>query len=167
MAAKRAAGREIVCPGKARNVAAGHVAPTAAADQHHRPFCGCEQPAQLGEVARSRVGADRAVGAGHRGDAAIAQHVLGQRQDHRTRPAGGRDLEGLVDQLGDALGQIDLCNPFRERREHFAEIDLLKGLAVELVAGDLADENDHRRRILEGGVDADRGVACARTASHE
>ena len=113
------------------------------------------------------MGPDRAVGAGHRGDAAIAQHVLRKSQDHRTRAAGRRHLEGLVDQLGDALGQIDLCHPFGERREHLAEIDLLKGLAVELMAGDLADENDHRRRILEGGVDADRGVAGAGTPGHE
>jgi hypothetical protein len=34
----------------------------------------------------------------------------------------------------DALGRIDLCHPFGERREHFAEVDLLEGLAVDLMA---------------------------------
>ena len=91
----------------------------------------------------------------------------GKRQHDRARPAGGRDLKGLVDQLGDALGHVDLRHPFGERREHLAEIDLLKGFAVDLVARDLADQHDHRRRILKRGVDADRGVAGAGPARHQ
>ena len=82
-------------------------------------------------------------------------------------PPGGRDLKRLVDQLGDALGHVDLRHPFGERREHLAEIDLLEGLAVDLMARDLADQHDHRRRILERGMDADRGVAGAGAARHQ
>ena len=96
----------------------------------------------------------------------VAQHILGQRQHDRARPAGSRDLKGLVDQLGDALGNVDLRHPFGERREHLAEIDLLEGLAVDLMARDLADQHDHRRRILKGGMDADRGVAGPGPAGH-
>ena len=78
-----------------------------------------------------------------------------------------RDLERLVQQLGHALGHVDLRHPFRERRVHLAEIDFLKRLAVDLVTRDLTDQHHHRRRILVRGMDADRGVARAGAARHE
>jgi hypothetical protein len=110
---------------------------------------------------------DRAVGAGNGGGAALAQHVLGQGQYHRPGPTRGSDPECLVDELGDALAEVDLRHPFGQRREHPAEIDLLKRLAVELVARHLADQHDHRRRILKRRVNADRRVAGARPARHQ
>ena len=125
------------------------------------------EPAQFGEVGGAGMGAHRAVGADRRDRGGVAQHVLGQRDDDRAGAAGGRDLERLVEQLGDALGHVDLRHPFGERRVHLAEIDLLEGLAVDLVARHLADQHDHRRRILERGVDADRGVAGAGAARHQ
>jgi len=76
-------------------------------------------------------------------------------------------VKGLADQLGNPLGLVDLRHPFGERPEHAAEIDLLEGLALDLVARDLADEQDHRRRILHRGVDRDRGVGGARPAGDE
>src|SRR5206468_11352285 len=51
--------------------------------------------------------------------------------------------------------------------EHLAVVDLLKGLAVALVAGDLADEQDHRRAVLERGVQPDARVRRAGAARHE
>jgi hypothetical protein len=111
--------------------------------------------------------AHRAVGADRRDRGGVAQHVLGQRDDDRAGTAGGRDLERLVEQFGHPFGHVDLRHPFGERREHFTKIDLLKRLAVDLMARDLADEHDHRRRILKGRVDADRGVARAGAARHQ
>ena len=82
-----------------------------------------------------------------------------------------RDVEGARDVFGQAVGRVDLADPLREaeraRAEHLPVVDLLEGLAVALVARDLADEQDHRRRVLERGVQADRGVARARPARHE
>ena len=109
----------------------------------------------------------RAIRADHRGGGALAQHVLGQRDDNRAGAARTRDLKRLVQQLGHALGHVDLRHPFGERRVHLAEIDFLKRLAVDLVARDLTDQHDHRRRILVRGMDADRGVARAGAARHE
>jgi hypothetical protein len=71
------------------------------------------------------------------------RHVLGQ-------PVG------IVD-LGDPLGEAE-----RAGAEHLPVVDLLERLAVALLARDLADEDDQRRRVLERGVDADRRVARAR-----
>jgi len=113
------------------------------------------------------MGAHSPVRARDRGGASIAQHVLRQRQDHWARPSGNGDLKALVDQFGDALGHVDLRDPLGERGEHFAEIDLLEGLAVNLMARNLADQRDHWGRILEGGVDSDRRVAGAGAAGDE
>ena len=85
------------------------------------------------------MGMHGAVGTDHRGCAVVAQHILGQCEHDRTRASGGGDLKSLVDQLRDALGHVDLRDPFGERREHLAEIDLLEGLAVDLMTRDLAD----------------------------
>jgi hypothetical protein len=40
-------------------------------------------------------------------------------------------------------------------------VDLLEGFALHGVAGDLADEQDHRRRVLLGDVDPGAGVGGA------
>ncbi len=113
------------------------------------------------------MGPHRAVRPDRLGGIAVAQHVLGQRHDDRPGPPGGRDLERLVHQLGHPVGEVDLRHPFGERRVHLAEIDLLEGFAVDLVARHLADQHDHRRRILKGGMHPDRGVAGAGAARHQ
>ena len=52
-------------------------------------------------------------------------------------------------------------------REESGEVDLLEALAVAVAARDVADEQDHRGRILEGDVDAAAGVGRAGTAGDE
>ena len=75
-------------------------------------------------------------------------------------------MEGARDVFGDPRSDVDLRRPFGDRAEHLAVIDFLKRLAVHHVAADLADQHDHRRRILERGMDADRRMARAGTARH-
>ena len=113
------------------------------------------------------MGAHRPVRADQRRRAPIPQHILRQRQHDRSRPSGGCDLKCLVDEFWDALGHVDLRDPLGERRKHLAEIDLLEGLAVDLVARHLADEHDHRRRVLKGGMDTDRRIARAWASRHQ
>ena len=76
-------------------------------------------------------------------------------------------MEGLAHQLGDAPRIVDLRHPFGDRPEHAAEVDLLEGLALGLVAGDLADQQDERRGILEGGMQPDGGIGGAGAAGDE
>ena len=97
----------------------------------------------------------------------VAQHVLGQREHHRAGPAGGRDAIGAGDIFGDAAGILDPRRPFGDRAEEGGEVDLLEALAVAVAARDVADEQDHRGRILEGDVDAGAGVGRARAAGDE
>jgi len=156
---ERATDRQMICLGKIGDIAAGFVGPAAAANQHHWPLRPGEKPAHLGKILGSGMRAHRPVGADHNCCSAIAEHVFGQRQYDRPRPAGGRDLKALIDQLRNALGHFDLRDPLGEWREHLAKIHLLEGLAIDLMARDLAYQNQHRRRVLERGMDADRGVA--------
>ena len=101
----------------------------------------------------------------------VRQHVLGQHQHDRAGPALHRGVEGARDVFGQAVGVVDLADPLghaqRAGAEHLPVVDLLEGLAVALVAGHLADEQDHRRAVLERGVHADAGVGRARAAGHE
>jgi hypothetical protein len=60
--------------------------------------------------------------------------------------------------LRQPVGPVGLEHPLREAAEHPLVIDLLEGLASAQAARHLADEQDHRRRVLRGRVDADRGV---------
>ena len=47
------------------------------------------------------------------------------------------------------------------------EVDFLEALAVAVGAVEVADEQDHRRRILEGDVDSGAGVGRAGAAGDE
>ena len=62
---------------------------------------------------------------------------------------------------------IDLHSPLRQRPEKGGVIHLLKGLSTHHIGADLADEQDHRNRILHGGMNADRGVGCPWPARNE
>ena len=104
---------------------------------------------------------------GVRGLAAFHHHVLGQRQHDRAGTPVHRGVEGMAHHLGDAARIADLGRPFRGVAEHLLDVDLLEGLALARFAGDLADEEDERRRILKGGMDADHGVARAGPARHQ
>ena len=56
---------------------------------------------------------------------------------------------------------IDLRDPLGHLAEHASIVDFLEGLAVQMLTRALADQQDHRRRILERGVHAYRGVRRA------
>ena len=98
---------------------------------------------------------------------ALLQHVGRQADDHRTGAATGRGVEGARNDFGDAGRVVDLGRPFRHAAENRATVDLLERLALTNVAVDLADEQDHRRRILVGDVNAGHRVGGARSPRHE
>ena len=76
-----------------------------------------------------------------------------------------------ADVFRQAIGVVHFADPLGEAErpgpEHLPVVDLLERLAIALAARDLADEQDHRRRVLERGVHADCRVARARAARHE
>ena len=141
--------------------------PERAARHDQRPLGGGERVAdrrhlRLGH-ARHGAGGGREVG-----DVGLGrQHVLGQRQHHRAGAPGAGEVEGAGDVFGDALGLVDLGHPLGQPAEHLAVVDLLERLAVAVGPGDLADEQDHRGRVLLGDVDAGAGVGGAGAAGDE
>src|SRR3546814_8626041 len=71
-------------------------------------------------------------------------------------------MEGTADELGNAVGPIDLTDPLADRPEHAAIVDLLKAFALYHMGPDLTNEEDHRSRVLECRVQTDGGIAGAR-----
>ena len=82
-------------------------------------------------------------------------------------PAVGGGVERARDQLRNARRIVDLGHPFGDRAEHRAVVELLERLAVAHVAPDLADEQDHRRRVLSGNMQAGRRIGGAGPAGDE
>ncbi len=109
-----------------------------------------------------RIDARRVSALGARGE-----HVLGKRQHDGTRTAGHRDPVRMRQVFGNALRAIDLRNPLGYAAVHLAIVDFLERFAVDHVAADLADEDDHRRGILSGCVNADGRIRRARAAGHK
>lgn len=141
--------------------------PASAADDRDGGFRGGEEIGEL--LHRLRIGrlADafdaRAI---DRHDF-VEQHVLGQCEDDRAGAAVHRDGVGARDIFGDAARIVDPRGPFGERGEHRGEVDFLERLAIAGAAIDIADEEDHRLRILAGHMDADRRVGGAGAARDE
>jgi len=140
-------------------------------DRDREGFQEVDFPAFFGPIAKwaARIGL-----LGERRDARavghvdlVAQHVFGQREHHRAGAAGGREAVGAGDIFRDSPRVLDSRSPFGDWRKEGGEIDLLEALAVAVAARDVADEEDHRGRILEGDVDAGAGVGCARAAGDE
>ncbi len=111
-----------------------------------------------------RIGGDRdridAWSVGHR--RLGGQHVLGQCEHHRAWPSRHREPPGVRHVLGNPLRPIDLRRPLGDAAVHAPVVDLLERLAIGQVGADLADQNHHRRRVLLGCVNADRGIRGAR-----
>ncbi len=84
----------------------------------------------------------------------VAQHIFRDREHHRAGAAGGGDAVSAGDIFGNAARVVDPRRPFGDRREESGKVDFLKALAVLVGAVEVADEQDHRGRILEGDVDA-------------
>jgi len=91
----------------------------------------------------------------------VLLHFLGQGDDDRAGATAGGDIDGVGNDLGDAFGVVDLGDPFGEGCEHLAVIDFLEGVATGVLVRDLADEQQHRRAVLVGDVDADGAMAGA------
>ena len=167
LAAKRAGGREPVGLGKRDDVANRLRRPRAAAEQHQRPSRSGEQLAQPRHLGRTRACLHRFVGCGIDRRRGLAQHVFGEHDHHRAGPSGSRQRKRSRRQLRDAGRVVDLHHPLGHLAVHPAEVELLERPAPKKGARDLADEEDHRRRVLIGRVHADARVGRARTARNE
>ena len=97
----------------------------------------------------------------------LREHVLRERQHDGSGPARDRDRERLRHVLGDPLGTVELPRRLRDAAEDLRVVELLPRLAPAERTRHLADEQDHRRRVLLRGMDADRGLRRTGTARDE
>ena len=162
LAAEGGGHRQMVGLGKARQIGDALIRPTRPADHDERAFSRAQAGVQISHGGgRRRAGDPRRLG-GVGDRRLIAQHVLGQRQHHRTRPAAHRRGVGAGDVFGYPFGAVDLGHPLGQRAEHGAVIYFLERFTVAVAARYLADKEDHRRRILARGMDTDGGVGRPR-----
>ncbi len=88
----------------------------------------------------------------------LVEQVLGDRQDDRS----GSSAERLAARLGHGVGDLGrrarLGCPLGQTADRRDLVDLLERLASADLPLDLADQDEHRGRILAGGVDADAEV---------
>ena len=158
---------EVVAFGERPQVGPPGIRPSATADQQHRSLGACEDTAHRGNVAIRRwPPVDLHAWPGNSGRQ-FPQHVFRERHHHWTRPVRARHDHGPFDDRRDVVGRLDLDDPLGEVVEERAVLDLLEGLEAPVLEFDLADEEQHRRRVLTCGVDADRGVGGARATGHE
>ena len=91
----------------------------------------------------------------------LVEEVLGQRQQDRSGSSAERLADRLVHDGRDLVRGRRLGGPLGEPAERRDLVDLLERLAPEVRALDLADEREHRARVLAGRVDPDREVRAA------
>ena len=166
-AAKRGRDRQGEALGEALQRRACRLRPAAAAEERDRPGGRPDELLQPAHVGLPRPGLHRREGRRILDRDRLRQHVLRQRDHHRAGAAAGRDIEGARDELGDAGRVVDLGRPFRDRAENRPVVELLEGLALTHVAGDLADEQDHRGRILARHMHSGRRIGGAGAAGDE
>ena len=152
---------------EAAQVSAGRRVPAAAACKQEGALCASQHVGQLRErgIRRRRLDGLPATRVHHL--RASREHVFGQREHDGPHAPARSNLVGARNELGNAIGAIDLRHPFRHRTEHAPVVDFLKRLALHEVAPDLPDEENHRRRILKRSVHADRGVRRAGSTRDE
>ena len=167
LAAERGRDRDSVAKGKVREMVRGARAPVGAADDRDRVGRVLQQLEHRLDRAGVRLLGERRNARAVRRLDFVAQHVLGQRQHDRAGPTSSRDAVCPRDIFGDAPRVLDPRRQFGDRAEEGGEVDFLEALAVAVAARNVADEQDHRGRILEGDMDAGAGVGRAGTARDE
>ena len=167
LAAERNADGHFMRRRKRLEIAACLIAPSAAADDQERLLRLRKQRMELPQGAVVRRDRKRRIGRRIRHLGGVGEHVLGQRQHDRAGTARGRGEEGARDELRNPPRVVDLGHPFRHRPEHQAIVDFLERLALHHVAPDLAQQKDHRRRILKCDMNAGRRIGGAGPARGE
>ncbi len=87
--------------------------------------------------------------------------VFGDVDEHGAGAAGLRDLEGLADGGGDVFGAGDEVVVLGDGQGDAGDVDLLKGVAAEDFAADLAGDGDDGDGVEHGGGDAGDEVGGA------
>ena len=132
-----------------------------------RPFGRPQHLLQFGHLRKARPDRDPLGARRVRHGRHFRQHVLGQRDHDRARPALHRNVKRALDNLRDLRRGLDLRRELCRRGEKRPIVHLLEGAPPHHRPLDLADEQDHRRRIVLGDMQPMRGVGRAGAAGDE
>ena len=137
-----------------------------AADQHQRPLGLRQHLGEAVEILGARPGDDARPRRVELGIGLRVENVLGQ--DHRDRAGGAAfgDMKGAGDRFRGLLRLVDLDDLLGHVGQQARIILLLQREPAEILALDLADQHDHRRRVVIGGVQRDHRVRQPRPARH-
>jgi hypothetical protein len=93
--------------------------------------------------------------------------VLGDVDEHRAGTAGGGDVEGLVDVLGDLARVLHQERVLDDRQRHPGDVGLLEAVGADQVGADLPGDEDGRNRIHHRVGDRRDQVGRARARSRK
>ena len=102
-----------------------------------------------------------------RGRERSTEHVARDLDEHRALAAAHRRAQRAPQELGNALGLVDLKRLLGHRPEHAHQVVFLKRVLLIVVERDSADEHHHRRVGDVRRGDAGQQIGGARTARHE
>ena len=93
--------------------------------------------------------------------------VLGQVDEHRARPAGGGQIEGLLDDPGQIPHVLDQIVVLGAGAGDADDVHFLEGVVADQRGGHLAGDDDHRHRVHVGGGDAGYGIGGSGARGHQ
>jgi hypothetical protein len=95
------------------------------------------------------------------------QHVLGQVDDHRTRPAVGRHVDGLVQDARQVLDRLDQIVVLGAGPGDAGGVGLLEGVVADQVGRYLPGQADQRDRVHQRVGQAGHRVGGPRPGGHQ
>jgi hypothetical protein len=167
LAAEGARDRELVGLAERLDVPARPGRPAAFADDDERALGAGQELAQPLEILRAWLDTRRLHPRFVLDVGLLGKHVLGQREDDRPRPSGERERICLRDMLGDPLRVVELPGRLGDPPEDLRVVQLLPRLATSERTWHLADEEDHRRRVLLRRMHPDGRLRRTGSARHE
>ena len=164
LAAERTRDRQVVRFAEREHALADLLRPAALADDDQRPLGGRQQFAEASQILRPGrrlcdLDRRRVLDVG-----LLGEHVLRQAEDDRPRTTGESKRVRACDVVRYPLRALDLPRGLRDPAEDLRVVELLPRLAASERARHLADEQEHRRRVLAGRVHSDRRLRRARAA---
>jgi hypothetical protein len=94
------------------------------------------------------------------------QHVLGQIDEHRSRPSRVGDEEGFLHHARNVRHVLDQVAVLDGGVGDARDVRLLEAVLAQHGANDLAAQHDHGNRVGQGGEQAGHRVGGARTRGH-
>ncbi len=98
---------------------------------------------------------------------ALGGDVLGDVYQHRARPAGLGQMEGLFDGGGDVRRVLDQEVVFDTGARDAHGVDFLEGVLADGGGRHLAADDHHRDRVAVGRGDAGDGIGCTRAGGYQ